>query len=91
MDRVGAEGTHMPLELTITAKCQVTLRKAVLRHLCVEPGARIEIALLDGGRVELMPPAARDFSRLRGALKRPGQPVVSLQQMRDAVGAGRQR
>lgn len=81
----------MPLELTVTAKGQVTLPKAVLRHLGITPGDKIEIALLDGGRVELVPPEARDFSRLRGVLRRPGQPVVTLQQMRDAIGSGGQR
>jgi hypothetical protein len=35
--------------------------------------------------------AARDFRRLRGALKRPGQPAVSLEQMRDAIDTGRRR
>jgi AbrB family looped-hinge helix DNA binding protein len=34
---------------TVTAKGQVTLRKAVLRHLGIKPGDKIEIALLDGG------------------------------------------
>ncbi len=81
----------MPLELTVTAKGQVTLRKPVLRHLGIKPGDKIEIVLLDGGRVELVPPSARDFSKLRGALKRPGQPVVTLQQMRDAIDTGRRR
>jgi AbrB family looped-hinge helix DNA binding protein len=80
---------HMPLELTVTAKGQVTLRKAVLRHLGIKPGDKIEIALLDGGRVELSPPAPRDFSRLRGALRRQGQAVVSLQRMREAIDMGR--
>lgn len=81
----------MSLELTVTAKGQVTLRKAVLRHLGIKPGDKVELALLDGGRVQLAPPAARDFSRLRGASKRPGQPVVSLEQMRDAIDIGRRR
>lgn len=81
----------MPLQLTVTAKGQVTLRKAVLRHLGIKPGDKIAIALLEGGKVELAPPAARDFNRLRGALKRPGQPVVTLEQMRDAIGTGRRR
>ena len=45
--------TPVPLELTVTAKGQVTLRKSVLRHLGVKPGDKIEIALLAGGRVEL--------------------------------------
>ena len=81
----------MPLELTVTAKGEITLRKAVLRHLGVKPGDKVEISFLDNGRVELAQPVKRDFGRLRGALKRPGQPVVSLQQMRDAIGTGRQR
>jgi AbrB family looped-hinge helix DNA binding protein len=81
----------MPLVLTVTAKGQVTLRKSVLRHLGVKAGDRIEVALLDGGRVALMPPLARDFSQLRGALRRPGQPVVTLEQMRDAIDTGRRR
>jgi AbrB family looped-hinge helix DNA binding protein len=81
----------MQLELTVTAKGQITLKKIVLRHLGVKPGDKIEIALLDGGRVELAPPAVRDFSRLRGALKRPGQAAVSLEQMREAIDTGRRR
>jgi AbrB family looped-hinge helix DNA binding protein len=81
----------MSLELTVTAKGQVTLCKAVLLHLGIKPGDKIELALLDGGRVQLAPPAGRDFSRLRGALKRPGQPVVSPEQMRDAIDTGRRR
>jgi AbrB family looped-hinge helix DNA binding protein len=81
----------MSVELTVTAKGQVTLRKAVLRHLGIKPGDKIAIALLDGGRVQLAPPPARDFGRLRGALKRPGQRVVSLEQMREAIDTGRRR
>ena len=81
----------MPLQLTVTAKGQVTLRKAVLRHLGIKPGDKIEIALLDGGRIELSPPASRDFSHLRGVLRRPGQRVVSLEQMREAIDTGRAR
>ena len=78
----------MPLKLTVTAKGQVTPRKSALRHLATRPGNKNEIAPLDGGKVELAARAARDFSRLRGALKRPGQSIVTLRQMRDAIGAG---
>jgi hypothetical protein len=60
----------MSLQLTVTAKDQVTLRKAVPRHSGIKPRDKIEVALLDGGRVELAPPAARDFSRLRGVPSR---------------------
>jgi len=39
--------------LTVTAKGQVTLRKDLLRHLGVEPGQRLEIRELPGGRIEV--------------------------------------
>ncbi len=39
--------------LTVTAKGQVTLRKDVLRHLGVQPGEKISVDKLPGGRIEL--------------------------------------
>ena len=39
--------------LTVTAKGQVTLRKEFLEHLGVEPGEKIEIRALPGGRIEV--------------------------------------
>jgi hypothetical protein len=36
----------MALELTVTAKGQVTLRRAVLDHLGVVPGAKVSVSLL---------------------------------------------
>jgi hypothetical protein len=50
----------MALELTVTAKGQVTLRRAVLYHLGVRPGAKISVSLLEDGRVELVAAAAGD-------------------------------
>ena len=82
----------MSLELTITAKGQVTLRQAVLDHLGVRPGDKVTVSLLREGRVELMPSATgHDLSRLRGRLHRPGQPPVSLDEMQQAIEAGRLR
>ena len=82
----------MALELTITAKGQVTLRQAVLNHLGLRPGDKVGVALLANGRVELTPAAGgHDLSSLRGALKRPGQTGVSLQEMQDAIELGRGR
>ena len=79
----------MAIELTVTAKGQVTLRQSVLEHLGVGPGQKLGVALLPGGRVELRP--VEDLSAitdLRGVLHRPGQRVVTLQDMQEAIEHG---
>ena len=82
----------MALELTVTAKGQVTLRRAVLDHLGVVPGAKVSVALLGDGRVELVATAARDdIKSLRGTLRRAGQRPVSLDEMQEAIEAGDDR
>jgi bifunctional DNA-binding transcriptional regulator/antitoxin component of YhaV-PrlF toxin-antitoxin module len=79
----------MALELTVTAKGQVTLRRTVLHHLGVKPGEKVKVSLLPDGRVELMPAAERaDISSLRGALRRSGQRAVSVREMQEAIEAG---
>jgi bifunctional DNA-binding transcriptional regulator/antitoxin component of YhaV-PrlF toxin-antitoxin module len=79
----------MALELTVTAKGQVTLRRAVRDHLGVTPGAKISVSLLENGRVELVAAAAGgDIKSLRGALHRAGQRPVSLEEMQEAIEAG---
>jgi len=40
--------------LTVTARRQLTLPEALLQHLGIKPGEKIEIELLPNGRVELM-------------------------------------
>jgi len=79
----------MVLELTVTAKGQVTLRRAVLDHLGVMPGAKVSVSLLENGRIELVAAAAgADIKALRGALRRPGQRPVSLEEMQEAIEIG---
>jgi AbrB family looped-hinge helix DNA binding protein len=80
----------MPIELTVTAKGQVTLRQAVLDHLGVKPGEKVGVSLLPDGRVELTPAATRhDISSARGMLRRRGQRSISLKEMQDAIERGR--
>ncbi len=82
----------MTVELTITAKGQVTLRQAVLDHLGVKPGDKVGVVLRQDGRVELAPATAgHDLSAARGVLRRRGRRAVSLREMRDAIEAGRAR
>ena len=79
----------MALELTVTAKGQVTLRRGVLDHLGVKAGERVRVSLLPDGRVELAAASEGiDIRDLRGVLRRPGQRVISLEEMQDAIEAG---
>ena len=79
----------MRVELTVTAKGQVTLRQAVLDHLGVKPGGRVDVELLPDGRAELRPAGARPaLANLRGVLRRPGRKPVSLREMQDAIEMG---
>jgi bifunctional DNA-binding transcriptional regulator/antitoxin component of YhaV-PrlF toxin-antitoxin module len=79
----------MSLELTVTAKGQVTLKQAVLDHLHIKPGQKVSVRLLPNGRVELNQAEAQsDIRRLRGLLHRKGQKTVSLEEMQAAIEAG---
>ena len=70
----------MSIELSVTAKGQITLKRSVLQHMDIKPGEKVDVTLLPDGRVELRPAARKpDIARLRGILKRPGQAVASLE------------
>ncbi len=80
----------MVLELTVTAKGQVTLRQTVLDHLGVKPGDKVGVSLLPDGRVELTSAATgHDLREVRGMLRRRRQRPVSLREMQEAIEAGR--
>ena len=64
----------------------------MLDHLGVVPGAKVSVALLENGRIELIAAAARDdIKSLRSALQRSGQRPVSLEEMQEAIEAGGRR
>ena len=75
--------------LTVTTKGQVTLRKDLLRHLGVEPGQRIEVRELPGGRIEVraaQPPGTiEDFI---GFLADKGTTRLSIDEMNEAAARG---
>jgi bifunctional DNA-binding transcriptional regulator/antitoxin component of YhaV-PrlF toxin-antitoxin module len=80
----------MTIELTVTAKGQVTLRQAVLDHLGVRPGGKVCVSMLPDGRVELASVSAgHDLRDVRGMLRRRQQRPVSLEEMREAIETGR--
>ncbi|KQY42644.1 hypothetical protein [Rhizobium sp. Root483D2] len=73
--------------LTVTARGQVTLSEAVLRHLGVKPGGEMELKLLPDGRAQLT--AVQDngsFRELHGFLagKTNGR-VLSIEEISDAI------
>jgi AbrB family looped-hinge helix DNA binding protein len=74
--------------LTVTAKGQVTLRKDILKHLGVEPGAKIVVDKLPDGRIEVKAAATGDISATFGALKRKGGPSLSVARMKAIAARG---
>jgi bifunctional DNA-binding transcriptional regulator/antitoxin component of YhaV-PrlF toxin-antitoxin module len=76
-------------KLTITAKGQVTLRKDLLHHLGVEPGQKIEIYELPGGRIEVR--AARPAGTIDdfiGLLAGKTKKVATIEEMNEAAAWG---
>jgi AbrB family looped-hinge helix DNA binding protein len=79
----------MTVELTVTSKGQVTLRKSVLEHLGVKPGDRLSVSMRDNGRVELGPVRNKTtIADLAGILHRPGQKALTIEEINDAIGDG---
>lgn len=73
-------------QLTVTAKGQVTLRKELLEHLGVGPGDKIEVEKLPRGQIVVTAPRRTGkISDLSGVLKRPGQPVLTIEQMNEII------
>ena len=75
--------------LTVTTKGQVTLKKDVLRHLGIEPGQKVDIDLLPGGRVEVKAARATgSISDVFGRLKRENAPVLTIEDMNGITAKG---
>jgi bifunctional DNA-binding transcriptional regulator/antitoxin component of YhaV-PrlF toxin-antitoxin module len=76
----------MAIELTVTAKGQVTFRRAVLEHLGVGPGGKVSVSLLPEGRISLSSAeAVHDIRRVKAALRRRRRRPVSLREMQDVI------
>ena len=75
--------------LTITARGQVTFRKDILQHLGVQPGEKIELHKLPGGKVALA--AARpkgSIDKFIGLLAGKTSKVATLEEIKQAAAAG---
>ncbi len=69
--------------VTITAKGQITIPKAVRDTLKLNTGDRIEFVFGDDGRLFLLP-VTRPVKTLKGMLPKPAQPA-SLEAMDEAI------
>jgi bifunctional DNA-binding transcriptional regulator/antitoxin component of YhaV-PrlF toxin-antitoxin module len=75
--------------LTVTTRGQVTFRKEVLQHLGIEPGQKIELALLPGGTAALKAVQhTGSFRELAGCLKgKTNGKRLSIAQINEAIAA----
>lgn len=75
--------------LTITSKGQVTLRRDLLQHLGVKPGAKISVDKLPDGRIEVR--AAQpsyQISDIFDFVKRDDGPVLSIEEIGEIAARG---
>ncbi len=76
----------MGVEVTVTTEGQVGLDQAILDHLGVQPGERLELILKPNGRVELHSISKkRSLREVYGILVRENATPVSLEDMQRAI------
>lgn len=75
--------------LRLTRKGQLTLRKELLQHLGIQPGQRVDVEVLPGGRLELHAERATgDINRFIGLLAGRSSHIASLDQLNSAAAQG---
>lgn len=77
--------------LTITAKGQITLKKALLESIGARPGDQVEVEpdALGGLRIKPVKRKTVTWSELAGMLKRPDHiPPVTIEQMNETIARG---
>jgi AbrB family looped-hinge helix DNA binding protein len=75
--------------LTVTAKGQVTLRKDLLQHLGVQPGEKVAVEKLPGGRIEVKATRpAGNISDAFGFLKMEGGPTLTIEEINEIAADG---
>jgi len=75
--------------LRVTRKGQLTLRKELLQHLGIQPGQRVDVEVLPGGRLELHAERATgDINRFIGLLAGRSSHIASLDQLNSAAAQG---
>ncbi len=77
------------MTLTVTAKGQVTLHKNLLRHLGVEPGRKVEVRRLPGGRIDIRTPRpSGTINGFIGLLAGKTHKMATVEEMNEAAADG---
>jgi bifunctional DNA-binding transcriptional regulator/antitoxin component of YhaV-PrlF toxin-antitoxin module len=74
--------------LTVTSRGQVTFRKEILQHLGIQPGEKIEIELLPGGRGVLKASPSKKINGFLGLLAGRTKKTATIDQINQAVEEG---
>ena len=75
--------------LTVIRKGQVTLRKELLAHLGIQPGRRIDVEMLPGGRLKLhAEQATGTIGGFIGLLAGRSSHLASLDELNGAAASG---
>jgi len=69
---------------TITTKGQVTIPKEIRDRLMLHTGDKLDFTLTESGYV-LLKPVTRHVDEVFGRLAKPGQPVLTPEQMQAAI------
>ena len=77
----------MSITLTVTAKGQITLRKEVREHLGAQPGDKVDVDLLPGGRIHVQAKRGTPVSAVFGMLARPDTRARSIEELNEAAAA----
>ena len=78
----------MSITLTVTAKGQVTLRREVLAHLRVRPGDKLDVDLLEEGRMQVRAKRGKSVASVFGMLERPGAPCLTIEELNESTASG---
>ena len=81
--------TPSAVSLTVTSKGQVTLRKELLAHLGIQPGQRVDVEVLPGGRLEFhAEQATGSINGFIGLLAGRSARRASLEELNEAAASG---
>ena len=74
-------------QLSVTSRGQVTFRKDVLKHLGIQPGDKIRLDLLPGGRAELQAEQPTgSWADLRGILDgKTNGAILTIDEINEAI------